>query len=345
MSSTGVEEVLFSQGVLFDLHISRWMAIRKLEKDDLLLLAIDPDAIHLGHKKLLPKTSLAILAKIESNARRTLYQMSADFPIARARFVRYPVLQQLITYLKAARAEFDATVQLLLKDYKTLRSQQLTVLNEQARKIAYQKLAEIDPKDKKKKDEIENWLAHQIVKNDESFPDPAELPKKFKFEWRMFKVSPTESVAGLSQEEALLASAKLQDDLLQWVSETSTLMHKALGEAAAKAKKMLDEQGKINPKNLKPLFDAFDTFKAIDFGNSDVHKQLEDIKKAYAFVSDGKVDYEKSANMLNASEISKDKLASLLSTVSKLAIDEVAIEAGKQAVMSIEKSKRVLQLD
>lgn len=345
MSSTGIEEVLFSQGVLFDLHISRWMAIKKLEKDDLLLLSVDPDAIHLGHKKLLPKVALASLAQLESEARRILYQMSADFPIARARFVRFPVLGQLLSSLKTIKEVFDENVQILLKDYKALRTQQLTVLNEQAKKLALQKLSEISPDDKPKRAAIDNWLANQIVKNDNSYPDPDILPEKFKFEWRMFKVSPVDAVVNLSPQEALQAHQKLQDDLLEWIKETSMMMHKALGAAAAKANKMLTEQGKLNPKNLKPLFDAFEMFKAIDFGDSDVQNQIDNIKKAYAYVSDGKVDYEKSANMLNTSELSKEKLANLLETMGKLAVDEVAIEAAKQTVLKIEKSKRVLQLD
>ena len=81
----------------------------------------------------------------------------------------------------------------------------------------------------------------------------------------MFKVSSANSLNGISAEDALEASQKLQQDLQGWIHETAILMHKTLGEAAAHAKDLLEKQGKLNPKNLKPLFDAFEVFKSIDF--------------------------------------------------------------------------------
>ncbi len=337
------EEVLFKQGILFDLDIGRWMAIRKLDKNDLLLTNINPDAIHLGHKKLIPKEAVAKLGAIIGAARGALNSCSSEFPIAGARFVRFPVLPELLMTLKSLKKQFEEEVVLLMKAYPILRQEQIKVLNTQAQSLADERIAKTEKKDEQAL--IKMWVQEQQVKNQESFPDPDKLKEKFRFEWRIFKVSAADSLNGISTEDALAAGQKMQGDLQEWIHETATLMHKTLGQAAAHAKELLEKQGKMNPKNLKPLFDAFDAFKNLDFAGSDVQKQLNDIKTKFAYTkAEGVIDYEKSAIAINASEFAQKDLKSLLDTLGNLAVDKVAQDAGEKAIMNLQGYKRKLDL-
>lgn len=336
-------DVVFSQGILFDLSIGRWMAIRKLDKTDLLLGSIDPDAIHLGHKKLIPREAIAKLAGIIGKARGALNSCSSDFPIAGARFVRFPVLPELLTTLKSLKQEFYAEVNVLMGQYHKLREDQLKVLNAQARVLAEERISKMEKADEKAS--VKMWMEDQFQKNEQAFPHPDKLKEKFKFEWLMFKVSSANSLNGISAEDALEASQKLQQDLQGWIHETAILMHKTLGEAAAHAKDLLEKQGKLNPKNLKPLFDAFEVFKSIDFAGSDIQKQLEAIKKQFAYVkAEGKIDYEISADMLNVNDTAKKDLQALLGTIGNLAVDKIAKEAGEKALANLQGFKRKLDL-
>lgn len=337
------EEVLFKQGILFDLDIGRWMAIRKLDKSDLLLANVDPNALHLGHKKLIPKDAIAKLSAIIGAARGALNSCSSDFPIAGARFVRFPVIPELLNTLKTLHKQFTEEVSLLLKAYPVLREEQLKVLNAQAESLANDRISKLTtPSDQAL---IRMWRDDQFKKNSESFPHPDDLKDKFRFEWRMFKVSAADSVNGISAEDALAAGEKLQGDLQEWIHETAVLMHKTLGEAAKHAKELLEKQGKLNPKNLKPLFDAFEAFKAIDFTGSDVQKKLADIKEKFAYSkSEGKIDFEVSAEMLNSNDDAKKNLKDLLDTLGDLAVDKVAREAGEKALLNLEGFKRKLDL-
>jgi hypothetical protein len=142
--SENIEDVLFKQGILFDLDIGRWAAHKKLDKDDLFLQQINPNAFHLGHKKLMPKESIEKIQKIESAARSALMACSADFPIAGARFVRYPVLENLQNKLLDLKSKYHDEVAQFLKNYPELRAKQMEVLNEQADILADDRLARLE---------------------------------------------------------------------------------------------------------------------------------------------------------------------------------------------------------
>lgn len=349
--SENIEDVLFKQGILFDLDIGRWAAHKKLDKDDLFLQQINPNAFHLGHKKLMPKESIEKIQKIESAARSALMVCSADFPIAGARFVRYPVLENLQNKLLDLKGKYHEEVEQFLKNYPELRMKQMEVLNEQADILADDRLARLESvnldADKKTEaiDAINDWRERQYKKNMDAFPSEEKLQEKFRFEWRLFKVSAADSLTTVSPEQALEAHKKLQGDLQEWIQETAVLMHKALGEAAAHANELLKKQGKLNPKNLKPLFDAFETFKALDFGKSDITTVLDELKQKYAFLSDGKIDFDKSATGINSTESAKEGLKSVLDSLSQLAIEEIAEEQGQKAVSNLAQYGRVVTVD
>lgn len=344
-STPGIEDVLFKQGILFDLDIGRWAAIKKLDKEDLNLSSINPNAFHLGHKKLMPKETIDKVTEIESKARSTLMACSSDFPIAGARFVRYPVLEPLLLKLGELKIKFFAEVKDLLDNYPILRAKQLSILNAQSEDIANAKKTELKLVSPEALGEVDVWLARQRSKNDAAYPNVADLGTKFRFEWRMFKVSAADSLAVVSADQAIEAHKKLQGDLQEWVHETATMMHQTLGEAAAHCNELLEKQGKLNPKNLKPLFDAFEAFKAIDFTGSDVQKKLDDIKKQYAYVSGGKIDYEASANAINADVHAMSGLKNLLSNLGQFAVAEVAKDAGEKALSKITGYGRVMDAD
>lgn len=344
MSSKDIEEVLFKQGILFDLDIGRWAGIRKLDKSDLLLSQLNPNAIHLGHKRLIPKEAIEKVTEIEGKARHVLAKCSSEFPIAGARFVRYPMLEFLITELTTLKAKFLYEAKELIKDYPKLRAQQLDTLNAQARALADEKLANIQDKKSAAALEIEAWFNDQKQKNFESFPEVEKLESRFRFQWRLFKVSSADSLSKVSAEQAIEAHQKLQADLNEWIEETAVLMHKTLGQAAANAKALLEKQGKLNPKNLKPLFDAFDAFKAVDFTESDLQKKLMEIKEQFAVNVKGSIDYELSAEEINNSDDAKKQISGLLSKLGDLAIDKVAEEAGAEAVQKLSGFKRSIKL-
>jgi hypothetical protein len=152
--------------------------------------------------------------------------------------------------------------------------------------------------------ELKDWLEQQKLQHRKLYPGIEELPNMFHFSWRMFKVSAMEGLEEmntLQQDELLAARNALKADLQNWVKTATADMHKALGDAAAQAKNLLEKQGKLNPKNLRPLFEAFETFNAIDFtGSSDWRKQVDSARERFIKRDeDGSINFELTSEAIN----------------------------------------------
>jgi len=165
----------------------------------------------------------------------------------------------------------------------------------------------------------------------------------------MFKISAADGMTALGtmeKDELLAAQKKIKDDMQKWVKEASAALHKKLGESALHAAELLKKQGKLNPKNLRPLFDAFEEFKAVDFtGSSDFHAKIEDIRKKFmAMDENGKVDFTKIAESVNATKAGMDSFNDLLGSLGTLAVDSVAEGAGISSLTKVGEFKRLVEL-
>ena len=333
-----------------DLFIGKPTFQKKLRSGDILVDGIDPSAIYLGHKKLLPKGALEELVTIEGIARRTLSDRSLEFPISGARFIQYSALAEVVRSLTALKERWNAGVVGLVNDYPTLREAQLVALDAQAEKLQRNALAPLSGKERDARElELQAWLATQKSINRSMYPRAEDLTKLFKFEWRMFRVSSTsgtEELTGLKASEIAQAQEAIQRDLQKWVRAAATEMHKVLGEAALNAKNMLEKQGKMTPRNMKPLFDAFNTFKAVDFtGSSTIQDVIGRIQAKFEISSpDGETDFELSANAATGQAGVESGFNQLLATISELATDSVAENAGIQALGKAGEFRRLIEV-
>jgi hypothetical protein len=343
-------DILFDKGTLMDLYIGRWAGIKKMRPHELLLDQIDEEAFYLGHKKLLPKEAMEKLVTLEGKARTALSKRSIDFPVGGARFVYYKALPEVIALLNELKKEWETAVEDLVQEYPALKEKQLTLLDKQIDVIAKEELKKAENQEEHETlyEKLESWKVEQKAVNRQLYPTADVLKTKFPFDWRMFKISALqgiEQMSTLQAEDLLAAQNKLREDLQKWVKEAATAMHLALGEAAARAKDMLEKQGKLNPKNLKPLFEAFETFKAIDFtGQSNFQTVIDDIKSKYGVKKNEKIDYELTAGSLNYDDQAKKELSSLLSSLGKLAAEDAAELAGLEAIGKVGEFKRFVDL-
>lgn len=339
-----IAELLFSDGTLFDLYIGRWAGIKKLKPNDVLLEDIDKDAIYLGHKKLLPKTAVEEIQKLEGQARRALEMRSLDFPISGARFVSHAALPDLVRDLGRIRTSYNQEVDILIANYEGLKTDQLARLNKQSEDLITRTLNSTQSgMVNQKREELEKWRQAQAKTNAELYPPVNTLKSRFSFEWRLFRVAEFNAAEVLSSDMLAEVQDKMRSDLEAWASEAASEMHKTLGAAASQAHKMLQENGKLNPKNLRPLFNAFESFKAVDFtGASPFRASLDKIKEK--FLRDGENGMELTAEAINGTVDSKGEFANLLADLGRLAVEDVAEEAGTQSLVRSGRYGRVLSL-
>lgn len=334
---------LFTKGALIDLDIGRWAGTKKLDEEDLLLNNVNPDAVYLGHKKLLPKSSLSKIVEKEQKARSSLLKLSSHFPVSGTRFATFTMLPQIMEKLDEIGKEWVEAVDIFLNEYESNKDKQLEVLNNFHEKMAENELEKTDQANKLGKQiELKVWLEGKKTENQKLYPSKEVLATKFSFTWRIFKIEP---IDGKMEVKALAeAQSKLEADLKAWVQEACASMHKTLGEAAAHASFLLEKQGKLNSKNLKPLFDAFEVFSNMDFVGSNFKTTIDSIK-AYTCV-DGKTlnpetDWKATSDLI---ENNKDGFKNLLNTLGKLAVEEAATAAGITTVYDSTEFKRFVEL-
>lgn len=343
--NTEIAELLFNEGTLFDLDIGRWAAIKKLKPTEVLLDDIDEQAVYLGHKRLLPKEALKDIVRLEGKARSQLEAHSSLFPIAGARFVYLKTLSTLIDKLSSTRIQYMAAVEQLIVNYPTHKEHQLERLNKMADSLYNAKLQEALGKTDyaAKKTTLDEWLKVEKESNESKYPDVSSLQARFRFDWHIFKISQFNGDGTtLSQEQVEEAQRRLQNELRNWIREATASMHQTLGEAALQAKNLLQKHGRLNPRSLKPLFDAFETFKAIDFtGASDMQQVIDQAKSRFGIVQNGEINYEATAEYLSSG--GGAEFGQLLDTMSQLAVTDTAQKAGLAAISRAGRFARVIE--
>ena len=347
-----VTEVLFARGTLINLFVGKPTFQKKLRPGDVLMDDdIDTDVIYLGHKKMLPKEAMAPLITIEGQARSFLAARTTEFPLSNGRFAFYGALPAILDRLDELKENWDRGVINLVDNYPALKAKQLNLLREQNSKFIEKELGKLGGEDRNRKAvELADWSVTQDDKNRLLYPLVDKLPDMFKFDWRMFKVSPltgTEEMSTLDQQDLRDAQERLRNDLESWVRQASIEMHKTLGEAAANARSMLEKNGKLTPRNIKPLFDAFESFKAVDFtGASSFQQVVDQIKQRFGRVNaNGELDIELTASGISGTSYGMEEFRGLLNGISELAVEDVAEKAGMKSLAQVGEFKRFIEID
>ena len=337
-------DTLFSKGVLIDLTIGRWTGQKKLKSDDLGIEGLDTEVIYLGHKKLLPKEALEPITNLEARARVYLANHSVSFPIGGANFIFNSSMETVLAKLDEFHREWDAAVNQLIEKYPQFKEQQLVRLDADTERIWNEKIGHandrfaahalnLDDWTAEKK-ALADWMTLQKRQNRTLYPAAVELREYFSFKRRLFKISAADGITGLSKDEVEKAQVELKLDLQKWVKDSATAMHQALGEAAKRAMDMLEKNGELQPRNLRPLFNAISTFQSMDFTQgSETLKTVEEIRKDFlARVPGAKEDdFEITAERMKQDT---DHVKELLSKMSELAVEGTAREVALNSLKS-----------
>jgi hypothetical protein len=345
-------ELLFDRGTLIDLFIGKPTFQRKLRPGSLLLAdVVDESVLQLGNKRLMPKKALELHTTLEGFARTALSKRSLEFPISGARFVTYNALPELLRSLQGLKKEWDKATDDFVKQYPELRDLQLQALDKQTEALMLKQLEVLSPADKALRSvALLEWQDAERAATRELYPPAEEVPLGFKFTWRMFRVSALEGVSAtkglLTDDEILAAQDEMKRDLQSWVRTAMVAAHKALGDTAKQAREIFEKHGKLHPRNLRPLFEAFETFNAIDFtGKSDWRSQIEQARKRF-LVQDaqGHVDLALTAASINGTEFAAGEFKKLLDSIGTLAVEQTAQEAGLMALTKVGEFKRLIEI-
>jgi hypothetical protein len=235
--------------------------------------------------------------------------------------------------------------------YHHLRDQQLEALDKQTETLMLKQLEKMSLQERAtQSSKLLEWQDVERAATRKLYPPVEEIPESFHFTWRMFKASALEGGTGthglLTNEEILEAQDTMRRDLQQWVRTALIEAHKALGETAKQARDLFEKQGRLHPRNLRPLFEAFETFNAIDFtGKSDWRLQIGEARNRFIVKgADGQIDMDRTASSINSTSFASGEFKKLLDSIGSLAVEQTAREAGLLALTKVGEFKRLIEV-
>jgi hypothetical protein len=276
-TSTPLLDAVCQRGVLVCTSIRYWRGCKKLKAEDLGLdpAKVDDRLIALGHKRLIPRESLAALALIESRAHATVESSSFPFLGGIGRFVPNPRLADLTERLDQLRVEFHQATHGFIVGYGPLRDRALAEWRQAAHSLCSHP----------------DILIHTI---EQSFPPVGDLSRRFAFETRLFQVAAPESirlevVEGVAQIEAAEqrsrivndASHRLQQDLDRFVRESVTALREETARLATEVLATIEgSEGGVHQRTLNRLSSFIDSFRSLNFaGDQQLEATLERFRR------------------------------------------------------------------
>ena len=341
MATETLTQALYEKGTLIAVRVSRWTGQKKITKKDLLLDdTLNDHVIYPGHMKLLPPEAGDDVSDIEYKARKLLAAVSVPFlGFDGIRYVKLDVLPGVLKELPELREKFDASVESLIKMYPDLKKKQLDQIDKQLSAIALEALKKAKPENYAARElEVKTWHDKAYAFYESCYPDDAKLKKSFQFSWRAFQLVPNQAALDVVGAES---SGALDSDLQEWMKTTAAETHMALGDAVANAKELLASKTTLPPRSLKPLYEALQQFVAQDLTESSPYKEaIQNLLKQFHAGKDGP-NYEAMSKSLSLDSV-RYTFNESLASLSPLALQSTAEQAGKDALMKAEAFSRLV---
>lgn len=307
---------LFQLGCLVNLHIRQWGGRKKITRQDLLNVGLDPqklppDICGLGRKLLVSKSELDVLTKLGQRARGCLEKWSMPFNAIGCHFVPIKFIPTIETQLEEIKNDYEKAVDSFIVRFA-------------------------DIKEKMEKDHPEFW--EKCLKH--CYPSSPELLReKYSLTWCKFKIAGT-GVEGVSTEELMAQEevkneranelrSQMKEEVGDFVEEyvgtmrSETIKFCSLMTARINERPYGDEQDvkKLTGRSIEMFRRYVDRFKNMNiFGDTEVEKMLNEFKDNFLDPNVGTSDFD------NARV--KDSATKALSMIHKLASEEGETTSG-----------------
>ena len=225
-------ENMCEKGCLVQLSVSRWGAIRKIDKSKLAKMVSSPEWLN-ATKKLVDPEALKPICKVGNSARSYLTSISLPFPLQGLVFVPKEMISRVDTGLNEFKTEFSEAVNEFIGEYDSLRETAMIYLEDLFNEIDY----------------------------------PVDVKKKFSFAWRFIILDVPDGKAGLLAPEVY---EREKEKFIQTMEEAREMAINSLREEFASMVERVTDRFSMGPdgkpkifKNtaVQSFYDFFETFK------------------------------------------------------------------------------------
>lgn len=279
MNDNHLLDVLTREGVLISVSCRYWRAAKKLLAADLGLSSdnVAERLISLGHKRLLPRDSLASFALIESRAHALVEASSFPFLNNIARFLPNAKLTEVTKRLAELDIEFAAAKRDFTAKYGKLRAEAIGEWHEAASRLVH------DPE-------------RVVATIQAAFPLADKLDRYFGFSVSLFQVRAPEALeaelVNAADQQAVVAARaqaaadariKIQEGVETFVADAvASLREQSADLCSEMLASMRDGKTGVHQRTLNRLVDFIERFKALNFaGDHELENRLEEVRKQF----------------------------------------------------------------
>lgn len=344
---------LWKRGLVVKVSASCPEFTRQLTEEDMLLEpgTLKSKTIRAGFKRLISEAALQPINHQVNRARNLVARSGTQFPLG-GYYVTNTSLPAVLDELTEIRRLHEEARQQFLDNYDAYKEQQLRALADQNMALATEQIEKIRgalvqanlPPAEAQKILEEHWVRLMQWAQDQESKNRKLLPAKDRLgqiELRVYpvRVQAADSFEQLDDERAHAMAAEQQAmlrEIRDWARNAMRDVHRVLGEKASHVSQLLVRDGKLTPRSLAPLFEAFDSFKNLDMtGASEFRAQVDAIRQRFGVTdSTGAIDLQRTASAISDTDTARENFRGMLSVIGQLAEENVADQAGVRALGS-----------
>lgn len=276
-------EKTFTGGNLVDINVSMWTGQKRLQAEDLGMIATDiNDAFSLGRKMLIPAEILAEFKRLDSLLRNTLVKHSFSFAFGGARFVPKLKFMDFATDADKIIYQFNRLADDLAANYGQYRQDMRKSYVEAAHE-AYARAQSLTKGFSKDETEFINEFIERIEK---AYPDAKEIRGRFSMEYTVFQVA-LPDLTRAKYDDLVEEDAKIR--MMQEAHQKALykkihdFVDTSVNELRGKATKVLQRMSDLiasdrafNESSLTTMRNMVDDYEKLDFvGDEQFIKHLK----------------------------------------------------------------------
>jgi len=225
-------ENMFEKGCLVQLSVSKWGAMRKIDKSKLAAIVSSPEWLN-ATKKLVDPEALKPICRVGHAARSYLASISLPFPLQGLVFVPREMISRADARLNEFKAEFGEAINKFISEYDRLRETAMVYLGDLFNEVDY----------------------------------PVDVRKKFSFAWRFIILDVPNGNTGILAPEVY---EREKEKFIQTMEEAREMAINSLRQEFASMVERVTDRFAMGPdgkpkifKNtaVQSFYDFFETFK------------------------------------------------------------------------------------
>ena len=287
---------LFIDGVLMQVHVAYWSGAKALSAED---LGLDTEKIsktfNLGKKFLVPREVVANFRRIEGQARKLVEDNSFNFPIGSANFVTQKSFEKVEKKLRELKEVYLAAAEELILNFEehklAVRPDYINAAQQAFSNASYGITGGLDQDLEASLEQgLQAFTDSFLARIEAHYPKAEDLRKKFSLDWNIYEVAAprlTESDAATviqngSEREATLANARAQmsQKIGGFIADVVSVLRTETNEVCSKIVTSIKEGKVIKSSTIGALKNFIERFKDMNFiGDKTIEDQLESVRK------------------------------------------------------------------